>query len=96
MPEHDPERSSLSSVSDYEDADDRRPTAFIKEETPLLQLASDEDTASPVSIPSTLSVGDESIDFQITRVITRTLKSVVLIAKVCYISFMSLSTLWWI
>ena len=94
MPEHDPERSSLSSVSDYEDADDHRPTAFIKEETPLLQ-SSDEDTTNPVSVPGALSVGDGSIDFRTPRVIlTRTLKSVVLIAKVCHILFVSSSTLW--
>ena len=94
MPEHDPERSSLSSVSDYEDAVDHRPTAFIKEETPLLQ-SSDEDTTNPVSVPGALSVGDGSIDLRTTRVILiRTLKSVVLIAKVCHMLFVRLSTLW--
>ncbi|KAK7683631.1 hypothetical protein QCA50_013469 [Cerrena zonata] len=70
-----------SSVSDYEDANEAGPAAFIKEEA--LPQQSDSTNTPAASRSGALWLGERQNNLRVPRVIlTRTLKSVVLIAKV--------------
>lgn len=78
-----------SSVSDYEDANEAGPAAFIKEEA--LPQQSDSTDTPAASRSGALWLGERQNNLRVPRVIlTRTLKSVVLIAKVRPIANMSL------
>lgn len=81
MKDTQPEPSSLSSVSDYEDANEALSAAFIKKDAPFLQ-------SSQADVPTSgaLWLGGRQNSIRVPRVIlTRTIKSVVLVAKVCLV-----------